>query len=277
LNDEEIAAQIEERQNPPPSGLQLPAINFNLNLNVGLMRVASDLTVTHGLFQQAEAQPKKMCADLFRLWAKNFAPAGNPDLVVQIPDSWAPFFLSMLMDPKSFEWARSFLSSPTWKLMIECDSLGNSLHFALPASCPSKGPLTCEVAGPSVDPATHPFACSEKGTPLTESAFRRSPRIKNKNKGFKQTVCSSKSCLACSAHPPGLSNKALKAIGRSICKIPEEKLSDSALKNKPKSFKTIGEKGASVKPPKGRKTRKTPKLTKKTDVDEEEDEEDLQD
>jgi hypothetical protein len=82
LNDEEIAAQIEERQNPPPSGLQLPAINFNLNLNVGLVRVASDLTVTHGLFQQAEAQPKKMCADLFRLWAKNFAPAGIPDLVV---------------------------------------------------------------------------------------------------------------------------------------------------------------------------------------------------
>jgi hypothetical protein len=114
-------------------------------------------------------------------------------------------------------------------------------------------------------------------TPLSETAFRRSSRIKNKNKGFKQTVCSSKSCLACSAHPPGLSNKALKAIGRSICKIPEEKLSDSALKNKPKSFKTIGEKGASVKPPKGRKTKKTPKLTKKTDDDEEEDKEDLQD
>jgi hypothetical protein len=279
LNDEEIAAQIEERQNPPPSGLQLPAINFNLNLNVGLVRAASDLSVTHGLFQQAEAQPKKMCADLFRLWAKNFAPAGFPDLVVQIPNNWAPFFLFMLMDPKSFEWARSFLSSPTWKLMIECDSSENSLQFALPISCPSKGPLICEDAGPPVDLAPPPSACSEKGTPLSETAFRRSSRIKNKNKGFKQAVCSSKSCLACSAHPPGLSNKALKAIGRSICKIPEEKLSDSALKNKPKSFKNIGEKGASVKPPKGRKTKKTPKLTKKSDddVDEEEDKEDLQD
>jgi hypothetical protein len=76
------------------------------------MRMAPDFSVTHGLFQQAEAQPKKMCADLFRLWAKNFAPAGNPGFVVQIPDSWAPFFLSMLMDPKSFDWAKSFLSSP---------------------------------------------------------------------------------------------------------------------------------------------------------------------
>jgi hypothetical protein len=74
-----------------------------------------------------------------------------------------------------------------------------------------------------------------------------------------------------------LSNKALKAIGGSICKIPEEKLSDSALKNKPKSFKTIGEKGASVKPPKGRNTRKASQLTKKIDADEEEDEEELQD
>jgi hypothetical protein len=97
---------------------------------------------------------------------------------------------------------------------------------------------------------------SIRQTPLTECAFRRSTRIKNKNKGFKQTVCSSKNYLAYSAHPPGLSNKTLKAIGGSICKIPEEKLSDSALKSKPKSFKTIGEKGASVKQPKGRKTRK---------------------
>jgi hypothetical protein len=113
MNDEEIAAQIQEMQDPPPPfGLQLPAINFNLNLNVGLMRMAPDFSVTHGLFQQAEAQPKKMCADLYRLWAKNFAPAGNPSFVVQIPASWAPFFLSMLMDPKIFDWAKSFLSSP---------------------------------------------------------------------------------------------------------------------------------------------------------------------
>jgi hypothetical protein len=69
--------------------------------------------------------------------------------------------------------------------MVECGPLEKSLQFALPVSCPGKGPLICEEAGSTVDSAIHPIACPEKETPLTESAFRRSSRIKNKNKGFK--------------------------------------------------------------------------------------------
>nr|TKW37218.1 hypothetical protein SEVIR_1G034400v2 [Setaria viridis] len=74
-------------------------------------------------------------------------------------------------------------------------------------------------------------------SPLVETAFKRSSRIRVCNDGFKQDSCASKGCLACSANPPAVPLSIIKRIGESACMIPPEKLTDRALKSKPKSFK----------------------------------------
>jgi hypothetical protein len=255
----------------------LPAINFNLNLNVGLVRLYNDFPVNFGPLFQEQAQPKKLCADTYRLWAKHFAPTGNPEFVVKVPESWVPFFLTRLMDPSSFDWAKSFLGSNSWRVMVGCAPLEDNLQFALPNSCPDSGPIICEEDDLPISEAvnsSHPSSEVEVN-PMVETAFRRSPRIKNRNGGFRQTTCSSKNCLACSSHPPGLSIKVIKDLGASVCKIPEEKLCDSALKGKAKNFKTIGKKKTSGKSTKPKKIKKASHQSKKNDADEEDDEEDL--
>jgi hypothetical protein len=63
---------------------------------------------------QSNPQPNKLNADVYRLWAKNFSPVGKPDMVVQIPKSWASFFLVMLLDPKCFDWAKGFCRCGMW-------------------------------------------------------------------------------------------------------------------------------------------------------------------
>jgi hypothetical protein len=94
MNEEEIVAQIAEEQNLLVNVMpQRPATNFHLNLNVVLVRLL-DRPIMDPLLPlrfQSNPQPNKMNADVYRLWAKNFSPVGKPELVVQIPKSWASF------------------------------------------------------------------------------------------------------------------------------------------------------------------------------------------
>jgi hypothetical protein len=45
---------------------------------------------------------RRRSAQLYRIWANYFAPAGIPDISVNIAKKWAPFFLSNLLQPEAF-------------------------------------------------------------------------------------------------------------------------------------------------------------------------------
>lgn len=65
--------------------------------------------------------------------------------------------------------------------------------------------------------------------------MRRSPRLKEVNKGFKADCCTSKKCLACNSDPPELSQVMIKKMGHNLCQIDEGLLSIEALNQKKKS------------------------------------------
>ncbi|CAN6193535.1 unnamed protein product [Urochloa humidicola] len=79
--------------------------------------------------------PEGENAEASRAWAKHFAPVlGAP--FVSIPKQWADFFTAMLMNPGSFEWAKSFLSSSALEALHKTNQ--QVVHFALPEKCPNK-------------------------------------------------------------------------------------------------------------------------------------------
>jgi hypothetical protein len=61
---------------------------------------------------------------------------------------------------------------------------------------------------------------SAKGkAPISEDDVRRSTRLKKENKGFKSTYCKDKNCLGCSSTPPTISQKIIKNLGASFCRL----------------------------------------------------------
>jgi hypothetical protein len=70
----------------------------------------------------------------YRLWAKYFSPVGAPNLTVEISKSWAPFFLSSLLQPQYFNWTKYLLSSEISFALLELKM--EPLSFAIPHSCP---------------------------------------------------------------------------------------------------------------------------------------------
>jgi hypothetical protein len=77
---------------------------------------------------------RKRNAQFYRIWANYFAPAGNPELSVQIPKKWAPFFMSNLLHKDSFNWSKSFLSSDIPSALLESED--ETLPLAIPKKCP---------------------------------------------------------------------------------------------------------------------------------------------
>jgi hypothetical protein len=94
---------------------------------------------------------------------------------------------------------------------------------------------------------------SERGkkkakVPLVETQVRRSPRIKENNKGFKADICSSKKCLACNPNPPDLTPDMINKLGTSLCQIDENIMSEKVLNLKKKeTSKTITKKPRNLK------------------------------
>jgi hypothetical protein len=56
-----------------------------------------------------------------RQWAKHLALVGHMGGIC-IPESWADFFTLTLLDPERFEWAKAFLGSKAWSLVIDDNS-----------------------------------------------------------------------------------------------------------------------------------------------------------
>jgi hypothetical protein len=76
--------------------------------------------------------------------------------------------------------------------------------------------------------------------PLVSIEVRRSERIKENQKGFKDSQCKEKSCICCNTEPPTLSNKVMRCLGKELCKIPSKALTDEELRKKPHSKKPAG-------------------------------------
>jgi hypothetical protein len=76
--------------------------------------------------------------------------------------------------------------------------------------------------------------------PLVSTEVRRSERIKENHKGFKDSQCKGKSCICCNIEPPTLSNKVMRCLGKELCKISSKALIDEELKKKPHSRKLAG-------------------------------------
>lgn len=73
--------------------------------------------------------------------------------------------------------------------------------------------------------------------------MRRSPRLKEANKGFKADCYTSKKCLACNPNPPDLSQVLIKKLGHNLYQIDKGLLSKKALnQKKKKSSKSVSKK-----------------------------------
>jgi hypothetical protein len=219
----------------------------------------------------AKAQPTKYSAGLYRLWARNFCLVGNPDLVVKIPLNWAPFFLTTLMTPGHFDWAKNFLTSHPWKVLVDGCSSEENMSFALPPTCPEDNLIPCLAEEPTPLHLGQETDIEEETksniSSLIEKSFRRSPRIIGRNGGFKQVSCRRKNCFACSLKPPTLSLSSLQHIGEVVCKIPTGKLTEQVLRSKSKTLKSIGDKKSSTPTAKGKKQKKKPKNKPNDDDD----------
>jgi len=72
-------------------------------------------------------------------------------------------------------------------------------------------------------------------SPLVESEVRRSVRVQEKCKVFKQNQCKKANCLGCTLNPPTLSLELMKNIGSTMRQIDPSKLEeDISVKKKTK-------------------------------------------
>jgi hypothetical protein len=127
-----LGQQINAEHNFGPVNQQ-----FNVNINMALTNV-----VFSGAKPLAKTPP-----DVYMLWAKHFSPVGCPPHVIQIPKDWAAFFTVMLLSPAHFDWAKTFLTSQAWNLLLQCSNSSSFMSFALPPSCPKNA----EVRGSALE------------------------------------------------------------------------------------------------------------------------------
>nr|TKV99389.1 hypothetical protein SEVIR_8G040100v2 [Setaria viridis] len=161
---------------------------------------------------------------------------------MQIPTDWVAFFVMMLMSLAHFEWAKNFLNSQVWRFMLSCSTTFSTLSFAIPASYPVGEELKCISYNNSnmVANSSSSQQGSKNITPQVEIEVRRSPRIRNRNEGFKHSSYDNRNCLACVATPPTLPTKTMKNIGSDFCRISSDVLTDDNLNNKGRSKQEIG-------------------------------------
>jgi hypothetical protein len=239
------------------------SINFNVNINMALTDFVTpnEIPLNGDNFFGTQLFSSKPKPDVYRLWAKYFSPVGCPEQVVQTPSEWAAFFTVMFLSPNQFVWAKNFLSSPAWKVMLSCSGPSAMMSFSIPSPYPQEAEVTCASAkqlpdNPGSQSGSNPTEQEEqgnsfeksksetiRGTPVIETETRRSSRIRDRNFGFKHNTCLTKNCLACSASPPSFTTKMIKEVGEQYCKISSNKLTDTTLVGKRKGKTVVGPKG----------------------------------
>jgi hypothetical protein len=177
----------------PDAQLEGPNINDPNNVELNYM-FSQDWRPDPVLLSHLE---RKRNAQFYRIWANYFAPAGNPELSVQIPKKWAPFFMSNLLHKDSFNWSKSFLSSDIPSALLESESETHPL--AIPKKCPDGKFLDDVLQEDSTGNASAtPDLASHSSKPaVVESDLRRSKRLRDARAGFRQGSCQKKNCLMC--------------------------------------------------------------------------------
>jgi hypothetical protein len=138
MTDEHLQAHLHENN----LNSEVPASGEENVLQVGMVLLPNNLEVDQGMSALMPFQHpgKKRSAEGIRLWARHFAPCGNEDCI-QVPLGWENFFIASLLNPSCFDWAKNFLSSEAWDVIIK-DSQGD---FSVPFSIPTKRKLECTL------------------------------------------------------------------------------------------------------------------------------------
>lgn len=83
---------------------------------------------------------------------------------------------------------------------------------------------------------------AKRNYPVVDTCLRRSSRVKQVSGGFKKDTCSDRRCLACTPNPPTLSTQVIRKLGKELCQLEEEDLSDEVLLTKKEQTSTVGRK-----------------------------------
>jgi hypothetical protein len=252
-----------DQDSSPPRGI----IDLNLNVNMALTQfqlpdphlTGSKVASWPNLLFEGNKNPKvSLPPNVFRLWAQFFFPVGCPAQVVDIPADWASFFTVMLLSPSHFDWDKSFLASKVWNLFLITAKPQALMSFSIPAKCLEGVSVICRDLLQAAESAPGQSARldlqseeedamiqtrkpkGKSGGPLVETEARRSPRLRNRNLGFKQSLCSSKNCLACNALPPSIPKKLMKTMGEDLCKIKPGKFEEEDLLVRKRGKQPIG-------------------------------------
>jgi hypothetical protein len=239
--------------------------NFEQLGFVELLQPAHDPVFMQRLFSAnfPSSPAFKINPEATRLWANFLAPVAGASSV-QIPKVWADFFTMMLLRPRSFQWAKQFVTSSALEHLAGTSS--SSVPFCLPQAVPDAGFFLCSnnlpvaeepdaslssheptspVNSEQMSPATPLEKLKSKVAPVSgpwstalldlaaqngnSSVLRdvktiRSLRQKALHKGYKNSPWSNKNCLGCSLDPPTLSPSVIKNLGATFCNINPDKL-----------------------------------------------------
>jgi hypothetical protein len=111
-----------------------------------MILLPNDLDVDPGYSALMTSQSaKNRSAERVRLWAKFFAPISNSNCI-EVALGWENCFIASLLNTSSFDWAKLFLSSEAWDVILN-DSRGDtSISFSIPNKCPTKRKLECTIS-----------------------------------------------------------------------------------------------------------------------------------
>jgi hypothetical protein len=122
---------------------------------------------------------------------------------VDVPEKWAPFFLSNILQLESFNWSKTFLLSDIPSKLQEQGM--NSIPFVVPKDCPVVPSLEDVTSGVSKDSVGY-------GGPtpiIVESGLRRSKRLKESRARFRHghvqkgtASCANITSMAHPRYPP---------------------------------------------------------------------------
>jgi hypothetical protein len=72
-----------------------------------------------------------------------FSPQSSSD-GFQIPQVWRDFLTVILLNPSRFEWAKAFIGSKAWKIIIVDRSSEDRVTFSIPNSCLVEEEFHCQ-------------------------------------------------------------------------------------------------------------------------------------
>lgn len=79
------------------------------------------------------------------LWKLHFAPSEGSKKVIQMPADWVNFMIMALLSPERFDWAKCFISSQMWDIIIQGAKKSHLIPFVIPDSCETVYAPICKL------------------------------------------------------------------------------------------------------------------------------------